>query len=240
MAQLRLRTVLLLLFLPAVANILISYAISAHAAVQAIAEGAPLREVGLRAVRAAYTYSFYWSILQVCFGLYAAKLMGGSRWLREQYALSDLTARPLSAAATIAGLALLSEGLIWAEQLVMAQLYGGWEGYMASWREVVRGIPLWSKLYFVCVAPLTAGVFEEVIWRGFGVTQLEGHTSTQRAVLLQAVAFGLWHGLSPHALVTFLIGLAYGYAYAKRRRLLALSVAHVAIDVVGFYFAFMA
>jgi len=122
----------------------------------------------------------------------------------------------------------------------MAQLYGGWEGYMAFWREVVRGIPLWSKLYFVCVAPLTAGVFEEVIWRGFGVTQLEGHTSTQRAVLLQAVAFGLWHGLSPHALVTFLIGLAYGYAYAKRRRLLALSVAHVATDVVGFYFAFMA
>ena len=51
-------------------------------------------------------------------------------------------------------------------------------------------------------------------------------------------AFGM--AISLHTLVTALIGLAYGLVYAKRRRLLNISIAHIVTDIVGFYFAFTA
>jgi len=165
--------------------------------------------------------------------------MGGKEWLRDQYDLGDLSGKLLNSSLLITSLVLLSVALIWGEQIVMAQLYGGWEEYMTFWREVVKGIPLYSKLYLVCIAPFTAGIFEEIIWRGYGISQLERYLGLRRAIVLQAIAFGVWHGLSLHTIITFLIGLAYGYVYSKRRKLLTPSLAHVITDVTGFYLAFM-
>ena len=91
----------------------------------------------------------------------------------------------------------------------------------------------------VFIAPFTAGIFEEIIWRGYGINKLEQYVNTRKAVLVQAVAFGFWHGISFHTLITFLIGLVYGFVYARRRKLLNISIAHIVTDIIGFYLAFM-
>ena len=61
--------------------------------------------------------------------------------------------------------------------------------------------------------------------------------STKRAIILQAIAFGVWHGISLHTIATAIIGLLFGYIYAKRRKLLLLSTAHVITDIIGFSLA---
>jgi len=68
---------------------------------------------------------------------------------------------------------------------------GSWEEYSRLWRRVVEGIPLYIKLYMVLVAPFTAGIFEEIIWRWFGIELLSKYYSVNRAVIIQAIAFGL-------------------------------------------------
>ena len=234
-----LKFVLLMLFLPFVLNTLISWAIGFYAARLILARGGSPEEIGLEITRFLFTYNFYWSIIQVSFGLYLAKLMGGKRWLKDQYDFKDLSIKYLNNIALIVLLILISEVLIWGEQAVMSSFYGGWKRYMEYWKEIVKSIPFYSKLYLVCIAPFTAGIFEEIIWRGYGISQLEPYLGLRKAVIIQAIAFGIWHGISFHAVITFLIGLIYGYVYIKRRRLLTLSLAHIITDVIGFYFAFM-
>lgn len=235
-----LKFILLMLFLPFVINFLISSAIGAYVVRRAIIEGKSPEMIGLEVTRAMFTYNFYWSIIQVSMGLYLAKLMGGKKWLKNQYELKDLSARLFSNLVLITLLVLFSEALIWGEQVVMAQLYGGWDKYMSFWKRVVEGVPLHSKLYLVCIAPFTAGIFEEIIWRGYGISKLEPHLGLKKAAILQAVVFGLWHGISLHTVITSFIGFVYGYVYAKRRKLLIISLAHIITDVIGFYLAFMA
>ena len=115
-----------------------------------------------------------------------------------------------------------------------------WEEYSRLWSEVVKGIPLYARLYMVLVAPFTAGIFEEIIWRWFGIESLSRYYSVNKAVIIQAIAFGLWHGLSLHAVATMIIGLIYGLVYARRRKLLIISSSHIVTDIVGFYLSFFA
>ena len=225
---------LTVLFLPAVINFLVPMAFGFY--VYSVIRSPPER-IGFEVMKLVMTYNFYWSVVQVAFGLYAAMAMGGLEWLRGQYSAEDLRgARDL---ALTAGLAAATIAVIWAFQFLNAALSGP-EAYFKTWREVVTSLPLWSKLYFVAVAPFTAGIFEEILWRGYGISQLEKSMGTRRALVLQAVAFGVWHGLSLHTVATAIVGLLYGYVYARRRRLLLLSAAHTLADIIGFYFAFFA
>jgi len=184
------------------------------------------------------TYNFYWSVIQAIVAYYAVRTMGRLEWLREQYSLEDVEG--LEGIALVAALALATVGIIFAFQYVSALASGSPEEYFGTWREVVGELPLWSKAYLVAVAPLTAGIFEEVFWRGYGLAKLEEYVGTKRALAVQALAFGVWHGISLHAVATALVGLLYGYVYAKRRRLLAISAAHVVADVIGFSLAVLA
>jgi len=56
---------------------------------------------------------------------------------------------------------------------------------------MVSEMPLWSKIYLVAIAPFTAGIFEEIIWRWFGIEQLEKYYSSRTANIIQALTFGL-------------------------------------------------
>ncbi len=226
--------VLLVLFLPFALNFLISTAIATYVI---STTKAPSEEIGREIFRTIMTYNFYWSIIQVTFGLYAARAMGGSKWLKEQYSREDFS-DALRSAGLVLGLVVISTAVIWAFQFLAALSSGGIEAYFKTWKEMVATIPLWSRLYFVLVAPFTAGIFEEILWRGYGISRLEEHMGTRKAVLVQAVAFGLWHGISLHTIATAIIGLIYGYVYASRRRLLVISTAHVLTDIIGFYLAF--
>jgi len=235
----RLWFIVLMLFIPFILNISISTLIAFITIRSILAEGRSISEAGLEIARNIYTYNFYWSIIQVGMGLYLAKIMGGRTWLKDQFTFKDFTSKPVKSVLLILALFLIAYVLIFCESIVSANLYGGWERYMEYWRRITHTLPLWSKAYMVLIAPFTAGIFEEIIWRGYGINKLEQHVSTRKAVVVQAIAFGFWHGISIHTLITFLIGLVYGFIYAKRRKLLNISIAHIVTDIIGFYFAFM-
>lgn len=168
---------------------------------------------------------------QVAFGALALRQL---RNPRELYTVSDI--RSPKSWGAVAGLVALSFALFFLEGIANAYLYygGSWESYREMWAEIISATPVWARYMNALVAPFTAGVFEEAIWRGYGITKLEEHTSPGRAVVIQALAFGLWHINPLHVIVTFAIGLAYGSVFIKRRKLLALTVAHVATDFIGF------
>ncbi len=94
---------------------------------------------------------------------------------------------------------------------------------------------------------LQNGPFEEFLFRGALQTRLRLLLPVPWAILLQALVFGLWHlraatdamGGDPFAAVAFCIasqtvsGLALGYLFWRTGNLLAPSIAHVALNVMG-------
>ncbi len=223
----------LILFLPAIVNIAISWLIGFY--VFAVVRP-PYERIGLEIVKHVMTYNFYWSVIQAVIAYYAVRAMGGLEWLKKQYSLEDIK-DPVRDAALVVALVVAAIGIIFAFQFLSAFASGNPEEYFSFWRELMREVPLWSKAYLVAIAPFTAGFFEEIFWRGYGISKLEETMSTKRALILQAIAFGVWHGFSLHTVATALIGLLFGYVYVKRRRLLLLSTAHVITDIIGFTFA---
>ncbi|MCX8204661.1 MAG: CPBP family intramembrane metalloprotease [Candidatus Nezhaarchaeota archaeon] len=95
-----------------------------------------------------------------------------------------------------------------------------------------------SSLYGLSVTSLTAGVCEEVVWRGYLQTRLMARLMSSKAwvaIALQAVLFGLWHSISLHTIFTAAFGFTLGLVYAKTKRLALIMVSHWLGVVIGFY-----
>ena len=84
---------------------------------------------------------------------------------------------------------------------------------------------------------LCVGVSEEGFFRGYAQTHLEKFYSTKKAILIQAVLFGIWHfvwnlnpfdpwGMVQYVAITFFMGLSFGYFYSKARNLASVVIAH--------------
>jgi membrane protease YdiL (CAAX protease family) len=84
---------------------------------------------------------------------------------------------------------------------------------------------------------LCVGVSEEGFFRGYVQTHLEKFYGTNKAILIQAVLFGIWHfvwdlnpfnpwGMVQYVAITFFIGLPFGYFYTKARNLASVVIAH--------------
>lgn len=233
------KRVLIILLIPFALNLSISMVISAYAVRQAIERGLPPEEIGFEAAKALFTYNFYWSIIQVTLGLYLAGKMGGMKWIKEQFSSEDFTKSKLNSILIIIGLIVFSQLLFIIESYISALSYGGYDKYIEMWNRLVSSLPLLSKVYLVGIAPFTAGIFEEIIWRGYGINMLEKDFDSRKAVLLQAITFGLWHVTPLHVVFTFIVGFVFGYIYVRRRKLLIISIAHILTDIVGFGMAFL-
>jgi len=229
---------LLVLFIPFILNFAVSSAIAGYVAYQAYQKGLSSEEIGIEIQKAVFTYNFYWSIIQVGIGLWVIRLMGGFREFKKVATIKDVTTNLAKSIGLILGLAALTQAIIWVYMIINAYVYGGWEEYIKIWEKVVKSLPLYSKIYLIAIAPFTAGIFEEIIWRWFGIEALSKYFGASKAVIIQAIAFGIWHGISPYAAVTAIIGVIYGLIYLKRRRLLTLMAAHTLADIVGFTLAF--
>lgn len=83
---------------------------------------------------------------------------------------------------------------------------------------------------------ITAGICEEVVYRGYLQRQLWCLTGIlPSALVLQALVFGLGHiyqGWRP-AIVTAIYGLVFGLLAAWRRSVVPGAIAHTAIDLIG-------
>ena len=167
--------------------------------------------------------SAFMILIQVSFGLYLFKHTRGMYDFRWRDLLLAL------------GLVIFAFIVFFLEGTVSTLIYGMNSSEYREWYgEVVRMTPVWAKYMNALVAPFTAGVFEEVMWRGYGITKLEDFTSTWKAVVVQAVAFSIWHVSPIHVIFVLPIGLIYGYAFVKRRSLIPLMLAHVITDLIGF------
>jgi membrane protease YdiL (CAAX protease family) len=99
---------------------------------------------------------------------------------------------------------------------------------------------------FLLTAPFMTfcvGLSEEALFRGYMQTHFEKLYSLRKAILVQAILFGIWHfvwNLSPfeplamiqYMAATFFIGLFFGYFYSKTRNLIPLIIAHGLWDSV--------
>ena len=82
--------VLAMLFLPAVLNFIVSGIIAGLTVRQAYSKGLSPEEIGVEVMAALFTYSFYWLVLHICFGLPAIKLVRGWEVVKEYYRESGL------------------------------------------------------------------------------------------------------------------------------------------------------
>ena len=135
------------------------------------------------------------------------------------------------------------QSLAWAGALIVITLSlfpvtewirnaAGLPGY-ASGMETALAYPAWLRI----LAAVTAGIVEETMFRGFAVTrllQLSGNTLV--AIGLSSAVFGALHlplwGTGP-SLAFFLGSLAATAFFVWRRDLLAMIIAHAAVDVWG-------
>src|SRR5436305_54136 len=120
--------------------------------------------------------------------------------------------------------------LIAASSLLFVIL-GGWRSNTA-WL-LPRTVP--DKLLWLLVAA-TAGVCEELVYRGYLQRQLWSWTGTVVvAVALQAAIFGAAHFYqgAKSALIAGVYGLILGLVAAWRRSLLPGAIAHAWVDMVG-------
>jgi membrane protease YdiL (CAAX protease family) len=123
------------------------------------------------------------------------------------------------------------------QPLVTKLIYGpeAWERVLSGFRR------LWQSIgaYSLVVPPITAGVCEELVWRGYLLTRFERLLRrTWMAILLQAIFFGLWHGASLFTLFSVIMGLVAGFVYAKTRTLVPIMVSHWLADLSGLAFMY--
>ena len=106
---------------------------------------------------------------------------------------------------------------------------------MCAFYRATRNAPLYAKLYLITAGALAAGVCEEIVWRSYAITRMERLMGGSRLkpIVLLAILFGIWHGLSLHALFCAVYGLVAGYIFARTRRLPSLMAGHWLTDVLG-------
>jgi len=87
----------------------------------------------------------------------------------------------------------------------------------------------WPKILFVALA---AGVGEELLFRGVLQKWLIGHSSVVLGILVASIVFGLMHAMAfVYFLLTFVIGLLFGYVYHVTDSLMLVMIWHAVYDV---------
>jgi len=110
---------------------------------------------------------------------------------------------------------------------------------------VVSGYDLFPSLFVFPFMTFCVGVSEEGLFRGFIQTRLAKFYSERKALLVQALLFGVWHfiwhvspfdsiGMLLHVSSTFVFGLVFGQFYRKSRNLIPLILAHGLVDTIGY------
>jgi membrane protease YdiL (CAAX protease family) len=136
-----------------------------------------------------------------------------------------------------AGATLLGLGLLFAQwRAVLALDAAGAEKLRAQMEPVVDVLPHTHREHRLFrLLAITAGVCEEIVFRGYVLWHLDTFVPMWAAVVIGATAFGLGHLYQGAAGVvkTGVVGLVAGALYAGTGSLLWPIVLHVAIDLQG-------
>ena len=93
----------------------------------------------------------------------------------------------------------------------------------------LQGVPIWLVVIFVCIFP---GIFEELIFRKLIIDKTR-QFSTFGAVVFSGLTFGLFHGNFEQFFYATLIGIFFGYIYAKTGRIIYTIILHILINFFG-------
>ena len=93
-------------------------------------------------------------------------------------------------------------------------------------------LPTWGILWSATIGAVTAGIGEEIYFRGF-LFERFGRLSTPTLLLVTSLAFAVWHPAPLMALHTFLVGLGFGWVYMRTKRLFPVILGHTLTNVVG-------
>lgn len=102
------------------------------------------------------------------------------------------------------------------------------QGDVAGKSEFVSGLVdqapgLWAIILLMAVAP---AVFEELAYRGFILSGLEGMRNRWQAILITSILFGVAHFAIQQAIITFVIGLILGVIAVETRSLIPCMIYH--------------
>ena len=99
-----------------------------------------------------------------------------------------------------------------------------------------------SEVLFWILLSVSAGISEEIVYRGYFQQQLRAATrSLAAAILLQGLLFGLVHSYKgwSHVIVIASLGILYGTLVAWRRNLRASMLAHAWSDLFEGWLRFL-
>ncbi len=95
-----------------------------------------------------------------------------------------------------------------------------------------------NNIYILIFSVITAGITEELIFRGYYMPRIEILTNNKwLTILLSSLLFGLIHlryGNIMALIMPFLIGLILAMHYYKYRNLSVLIISHIIIDFISF------
>ena len=121
----------------------------------------------------------------------------------------------------------LSVNALFAVYLVQFGAQGNW----------IRELASWQKYFIIIFLPLTAGICEEIIWRGYLITALKTRgVKDGLAIFISAISFASIHGiyLLDKLIITFFIGLLTALYYVKQKRIMPLIITHIIMDMWSF------
>ena len=103
-------------------------------------------------------------------------------------------------------------------------------------------VPLWLGLLSVTIMPVTIGLAEETLYRGYLQPRLQGRIGLIGAVLAASAVFGLQHigfalpgaqAMLASVVRTFLAGLVFAGLLMWRKRVIPLAIGHWLLDLLG-------
>ncbi len=121
------------------------------------------------------------------------------------------------------------------EYLTSTLLFKRVEDYGRLLRYIYNGFPLVLRYIYALVYPVIISIGEEMFFRGYGVKVL-ALGSTRSSHLIASIAYGLWYGVGMpfYSLGAFIIGLIYAFFYVKRElSLKSIILAHYLALLIG-------
>lgn len=196
---------------------------------RAFVAAVPSREPDARLREYAITMVLQWALLGATLLVW--------RYAARPWTALGLAVPPGRASLLGLGITLLLFGLLAHQWFAVQRLdTKGFQGLAAQVEPVRELIPHTRTEYraFQALA-ITAGVCEEVLYRGYLIWYLETGLGRWPAVLVAGAAFGVAHFYQGKAgvLKTGVIGILTGVLYAGTGSLLWPMVAHAAIDLQG-------
>ncbi|HDI01518.1 MAG TPA: CPBP family intramembrane metalloprotease [Candidatus Bathyarchaeota archaeon] len=224
---------------PTILNLLLSYVLVMLAVPLDVWMSGDPAKISYHVALATLTYGpLLWGGLALLFALLAVKFMHDEGEALRPYFYLPEGARGKATdallALALAGLSFLLLSIL--SPYLTSMLTAPSPEAAEAFYKAVEAMPTWSKLFMLIASPILAGVCEEIIWRLYAITRMEELRQGRPGLplVLSALLFGLWHGLSIHAVFCFIYGLIMGFTFIKLRRLTPLVIGHWLADVLGF------